>query len=367
MAASRRREPDASPRLYLRPAGLITGPDAQRMTAARQALPLVGGWIAFSAGEVITRTTTGRHSQWVTAEALPGFIADQPAGARDRLATLFDALTCPRPPLAGAALDVRRPAIMGVVNVTPDSFSDAGRHAAPQAAIAHGRALAAAGADILDIGGESTRPGARPVSPDEEIARIRPVIAGLKGIAPLSIDSRHGPVIAAALAAGAAMINDVTALEGPGSLTLAAGADAPVVLMHMQGTPGSMQDNPRYDDVLLDVYDYLERRLAACERAGIARHRLIVDPGIGFGKNLAHNLALIDGLALFHGLGCRVLLGASRKSMIDAIHSAPADQRLGGSLALALAGIERGAQILRVHDVFATVQARDVWFSLHPP
>jgi dihydropteroate synthase len=335
------------------------------MITARQALPLAGGWIAFSACEVITRTPAGRHSQWVSACDLPGFIADQPAAPRGRLSTLLERLTRAPAPLAGLALDITRPAIMGVVNVTPDSFSDKGRHETPQAAIAHGRALAAAGADILDIGGESTRPGARPVSPDEEITRIRPVIEGLKGIAPLSIDSRHGAVMAAALAAGAAMINDVTALEGPGSLALAAGVPAPVVLMHMQGTPGSMQDNPRYDDVLLDVYDYLERRLAACEQAGIARHRLIVDPGIGFGKNLAHNLALIDGLALFHGLGRPVLLGASRKSMIDAIHKAPADRRLGGSLVLALAGIERGAQILRVHDVFETVQARDVWFSLH--
>ena len=248
---------------------------------------------------------------------------------------------------------------MGVVNVTPDSFSDGGRFADAAGAVAHGRALAAAGADIVDVGGESTRPGAAPVPPEEEIRRIEPVVRGLAaaGLA-VSIDTRRGAVMRAALAAGARIINDVTALAGdPESLAVAARSGAALVLMHMAGDPRTMQDDPRYDDAALDVLDFLESRVAACERAGVARERIAVDPGIGFGKRDAHNLALLARLALFHGTGCAVLLGASRKSFIGRLAGGDPPERLGGSLAAALWAAGQGVQILRVHDVAETRQA----------
>ena len=249
---------------------------------------------------------------------------------------------------------------MGIVNVTPDSFSDGGRFLNPASAIEHGETLVADGADILDIGGESTRPGAKPVSVAEECDRILPVIEGLKHArVPISIDTRHADVMRAALDAGASIINDVTALTGDTeSISVARTSNAPVILMHMQGEPGTMQDAPRYDDVVTDVFDYLESRTQACEAAGIDRSRLIVDPGIGFGKTTGHNLDLLEGLAVFQALGVPVLLGASRKRFIGALDPRVSrDERLGGSIAAALAGAARGAQILRVHDVKETVQA----------
>jgi dihydropteroate synthase len=268
----------------------------------------------------------------------------------------------PRPPLAGLALD--RPRIMGIVNVTPDSFSDGGRYLSPDAAVAHALALEAEGADILDIGGESTRPGAGPVGLEEEWRRVGPVLAALAGRArvPLSIDTRNAEVMRRAADAGARLVNDVSALgHDPQSLKVAAATGLPVVLMHALGDPRTMQDRPRYDDVVLDVYDALEARIAACEQAGIPRARLIADPGIGFGKTLAHNLALMGCLSIFHGLGCAVMLGASRKSFISRLTGAEADRRLPGSLAAALLGAAQGVQVLRVHDVAATRQALAVW------
>jgi dihydropteroate synthase len=277
-------------------------------------------------------------------------------------------LTVCRPPVCGLTLD--RPRIMGVLNVTPDSFSDGGLHLALPDAIARGRALADAGADILDIGGESTRPGAEPVPADEEIARVVPVIAALRaeGLAvPISIDTRKAAVAQAAFHAGADLLNDVSALTyDPASLRLAAATGRPVCLMHAQGDPRTMQDAPAYDDVLLDVYDYLEARVAAAEAAGIPRARILVDPGIGFGKTVAHNLPLIRGLALLHGLGCAVVLGASRKRFIGAIAGAaePA-ARVPGSIVVALEALRQGAQVLRVHDVAETRQAVALWQALN--
>jgi dihydropteroate synthase len=250
-----------------------------------------------------------------------------------------------------------RPQIMGILNVTPDSFSDGGRFLDPAAALAQARAMALDGAALLDIGGESTRPGAAEVPVAEEIARTEPVIAALRGAGlPLSIDTRKAEVARAALAAGAAIVNDVSALTFDAGLAgVVAAAGVPLVLMHAQGTPATMQDAPVYDDVLLDVYDWLEARIAAAEAAGIARGRIVVDPGIGFGKTAAHNLALIRGLSLFHGLGCPLLLGASRKRFIGMISGEErADRRVAGSLAVALAGAAQGAQLLRVHDVAET-------------
>lgn len=268
----------------------------------------------------------------------------------------------PRAPIAGLAMDRAR--IMGVLNVTPDSFSDGGRFDAPEAALAHARMMQADGADILDIGGESTRPGARTIPPEEEVARTALIIAAIRAESDIaiSIDTRKGPVGQAALAAGADLINDVAAFTyDPDLLGIAAKAGVPVCIMHAQGSPADMQDDPRYDDVLLDVYDFLADRVAVAVAAGIPRDRIVIDPGIGFGKTVAHNLALLRGLALFHGLGCPILLGASRKRFISALGGGEtADDRLGGSLAVALHGARQGVQILRVHDTFATRQALDL-------
>ncbi len=281
-----------------------------------------------------------------------------------------DALPRPRPVLPGLPVD--RPLVMGIVNTTPDSFSDGGLAHGQAAALAHARALIGAGADLLDIGGESTRPGALPVSLDEETARTAPVIAALRaeGVAlPISIDTRNAVVAAAALDAGADMVNDVSALEHDAAMAaLVAARGVPVCLMHAQGTPQTMQDDPRYDDVLLDVHDHLAARIEKALQAGIARAQLIVDPGIGFGKTLAHNLALMQGLAVFHGLGAPVLLGASRKSFIGTLSGvAEARARMPGSLAVALAAAGQGAQIIRVHDVAETVQALALWRALSVP
>lgn len=256
------------------------------------------------------------------------------------------------------------PLVMGIVNVTPDSFSDGGHWLDAGAAIAHGLQLEAEGADILDIGGESTRPGAEPIGVEEELRRVIPVIAALaKQVrVPISIDTRNAEVMRRAADAGARIINDVAALGyDPDALRVAAETGLPVVLMHAQGDPRTMQLDPRYDDVVLDVCDWLAARISVCEAAGIPRARIVVDPGIGFGKTLDHNLALIGSLGILHGLGCPILLGASRKSFIGHLTGAEALDRLPGSIATALLGAAQGVQILRVHDVAATRQALAVW------
>jgi dihydropteroate synthase len=272
---------------------------------------------------------------------------------------VLERLTAPRAPLAG--LSFERARIMGILNVTPDSFSDGGLFAGAAAAQAQARAMAAAGADIIDVGGESTRPGAQEVAAAEEIARTAPVIAAIRGESAIavSIDTRKAAVARAALAAGAGLVNDVAALtHDPALAGVVAEAGCPVILMHAQGTPATMQDDPRYDDVVLDVYDFLEARIAAAEAAGIARERIIVDPGIGFGKTLQHNVRLLQALAVYHGLGCAILLGASRKRFIGTLAGAaePGD-RVAGSVAVALHAVTQGVQVLRVHDVKETRQA----------
>jgi dihydropteroate synthase len=389
-------------RPYLRPLGLADH--------APGALPLAGGPLSFDRVELILRdspspsrapTRTGpslspRRGEtsplpWGevgTASAVPGEGAAQahqtskPVRAVADLATLrrwaglngldtavagqLDRLSRPRPDFAGLALD--RPRLMGIVNVTPDSFSDGGDFADAGRAVAHGLAMAEAGAEILDVGGESTRPGSATVSPDQEIARIEPVVRDLanRGLT-VSIDTRHAVVMAAALAAGARIVNDVTGLTGdPDSLGLVARAGCPVALMHIRGEPRTMQDDPVYDDVLLDVFDWLEARVAACVAAGIPAGRIAIDPGIGFGKRpLAHNLPLLRGLSLLHGLGCAVLLGVSRKRFIGSLSGAEEPKaRTPGSVAAGLYGIAQGVQILRVHDVGETRQALAVWSAL---
>lgn len=260
---------------------------------------------------------------------------------------------------------------MGIVNVTADSFSGDGLAAAkPEVAIAQARAMAAAGADILDLGAESTRPGAEPVDSATEQARLLPVLHGLRDIGlPISVDTRYAATMRAVLAAGAAIINDISALEDdPESLGVVAQAGCPVVLMHKRGQPATMQQDPRYGDVVADVLRYLQERVEACIKAGIRRESIILDPGIGFGKTVAHNAALLRALPRFAALGLPLLVGLSRKSMIGALADQPDPrQRLGGSLAGALFAASRGAHILRVHDVAETVQALKVWRALDLP
>ncbi len=260
---------------------------------------------------------------------------------------------------AGKLLDLSRPAVMGVLNLTPDSFSGDGLAADVDAACARAIALQAAGAALIDIGGESTRPGAAEVSVDEELRRVLPVIERLAPqlTVPISIDTRHPRVMRAAVAAGAGLINDVAALQEPGSLAAVADLGVPAILMHMQGEPGTMQQAPQYVDVVGDVAAFLEGRVLACEQAGIARRQLLLDPGFGFGKTVEHNLALLRGLPRLTQSGLPVVAGLSRKSLIGAITGAPVTRRLGGSVALALLAAERGARLLRVHDVEYTVQA----------
>ena len=325
---------------YFRP---IPQTDPARPTGA---LPLAGGWCWFSQVEVLSRNATSR--------VIP--VAEVPAEVLTRL-------SAPRAPFGGVTMD--RPRLIGILNVTPDSFSDGGLFLKPEAALMQARKMAA-GAEIIDIGGESTRPGAVEVAAAEEIARTEPVIAALRagGLAqPISIDSRKVLVVRAALAAGAGIVNDVTALQfDPEMAGVVAEAGCPVVLMHSLATPATMQDDPQYDDVLLDVFDGLFERVAAAEAAGIRRENIAVDPGIGFGKTLAHNLTLLARLSLFHGLGLPVLLGASRKRFIGSVASEQdAARRLPGSLAVALCGVAQGMQMIRVHDVAETRQALSLW------
>jgi dihydropteroate synthase len=259
----------------------------------------------------------------------------------------------------GRRLDLSRVAVMGVLNVTPDSFSDGGNFISRDRALAHARAMVAEGADLIDIGGESTRPGAQPVTAQEELDRVIPVIEALRGETdvPFSIDTSKPEVMRAAVAAGAGFINDVYALRAPGALGAAADLQVPVCLMHMQGEPRTMQDNPRYRDVVADVMNFLSGRIAACEDAGIPRRRLVADPGFGFGKTVEQNLALLRGLNAFRDLGVPVLAGLSRKSMIGKLLDLPVERRLHASVALALLAVQNGARIVRVHDVGPTVEA----------
>ncbi len=270
----------------------------------------------------------------------------------------------PWPPEAGFDLD--RPLVMGIVNATPNSFSDAGEAFACEDAVARGLKMVGEGANIIDVGGESTRPGAAPVSIEEEIRRTQRVVARLVDAgAVVSIDTRHAAVMRGALEAGATIINDVAALREPGSLDVAAASNAAIVLMHMQGTPGTMQVAPSYGDAPRDVVSALRARVAACEAAGIERDRLALDPGIGFGKTVDHNLQILNRLDLYEDLGLPVLLGVSRKSFIGHLtHEPDAKNRLPGSIAAALWGVSRGVHILRVHDVAATVQALAVWRAI---
>lgn len=327
------------PKTYVRPlVELQPGPGAYR---------LAGGWAWFSEAELCNRDGAAER---VPASALPEEILHR--------------LTAPRAAVAGLSWDA--PRVMGIVNVTPDSFSDGGLHFDAGAAARHAMRLADEGADILDIGGESTRPGAAEVDPEEELRRVIPVIEAVQAQdhgRPISIDTRKAAVARAAVKAGAGLVNDVSAMEhDPAMAGTVADLGAPVCLMHAQGTPEDMQRDPRYDHVLFDVYDALEERISSVCSKGILPQNIIADPGIGFGKKLEHNLALLRGLSLFHGLGCPVLLGVSRKRFIGTISGAgEGDARAPGSVAVALHAVQQGVQLLRVHDVKWTTQALTLW------
>ena len=350
--------------LYLRPIALLSDTEALGRVS-----PLAGAERRFDRCELVLRGAgLESESDVVSLAGVKEWVAARDTGGEDltgRLETTLERLTDLRPAFAGLPMD--EPQVMGIVNVTPDSFSDGGdRHDAGKA-VADGLEMWQAGASILDVGGESTRPGAEPVSEAEEIARVVPVVRGLaEAGARVSIDTRHSAVMRAAIEAGAKIVNDVTALRGDSeSLAVVADAGVPVVLMHMQGEPRSMQKNPSYSDVSLDVFDYLEQRVESCLEAGISRNDIAIDVGIGFGKTIEHNLALLDRLALFHGIGVPVLLGLSRKSFISRLSrgEAPKD-RLAGSLAGVAAGLARGVQLYRVHDVADTLQMIAVWRAI---
>lgn len=263
-------------------------------------------------------------------------------------------------------LPLDRPLVMGIVNVTADSFSDGGRFLDPAQAVAHGERLAAEGADLVDVGGESTRPGAAPVALEEELARVIPVVRTLagRGIA-VSVDTMKPEVMRAAAAAGCAMLNDVNGLRAPGALEAAAASGVAICAMHMQGTPETMQADPRYADVVAEVRHFLAERARQLEAAGVRRDRIVLDPGFGFGKTFAHNVALVQGLAAIAALGYPVLAGLSRKRMIGEITGRPVEERMAGSVAAALVAVQNGAAIVRVHDVRPTVDALKVWAALH--
>ena len=319
-------------------------------------LPLAGQGRYFTACDVLIRDKGQVNQCLLGLDPLRRWAGEE--GVGDQVERVLSTLSAPRPAFAG--LDMGKVHLMGVVNVTPDSFSDGGAFLKTEAAVAQALRLVEEGASIIDVGGESTRPGAAPVSPEEESARVIPVIRALaeRGVL-VSVDTRHAIVMEQACAAGAGIINDVSALtHDPAALPVVIKLKKPVILMHMQGDPHSMQQAPCYGFAPLDVYDYLAGRVAECLRAGIKRENIALDVGIGFGKADVHNLQLLDHLALFHGLGCPLVLGVSRKSFIGRLsRGEPPQDRLPGSLAGALAGVERGVQMLRVHDVAQTRQA----------
>ncbi len=339
---------------YLRPTAFVDTP----VGFDGQVTRLAGGMAFFSAYEVISVEGGKRISSiLVPVDRMD----DHPAIAR---------ITTPRPPLMLGARTIRfdQPQVMGILNMTPDSFSDGGKHGEDvEAAAAVGFAMETAGAAIIDVGGESTRPGAKAVWEGDEIKRTQPVIARLAmGGATVSIDSRKASVMEAALGSGAVVVNDVSALcFDAQALALMARSICPVIIMHSPDAAKSLHDGSAAADPLIETYDWLDARIEALGEAGIDRSRIIVDPGIGFGKSVAANLAILNGLALFHGLGCPILLGASRKRFIGALsNEAPVEARLGGSIAVAMKAAQQGVQILRVHDVPETVQALRVWRGL---
>lgn len=356
---------DLTRRLYVVPTGIVSGPAGGAAVVAGSGWPIAGSGLVFTACAVLLRDGEHVVESLAPFDEVLDWASAEGEGVSSHVSRLIHRIGGRRMPFAGLKLD--QPQIMGIVNVTPDSFSDGGDNFDTATAVARGKAMLEAGATIIDVGGESTRPGAAPVSPAAETARVVPVIAELVRCgAVVSIDTRHATTMVAAIAAGAAIVNDVTALSGdPAALYVVAQSGASVILMHMQGEPHSMQLNPAYDFAPLDVYDALAERVAVCVGAGISMNRICVDPGIGFGKTLPHNLHILARLGLYHSLGCPVLLGVSRKSFVGQISGETGPkQRLPGSLAAAQVGLDQGVQILRVHDVAETRQAVSVWQAI---
>ena len=342
-------------RTLIRPTAFVDSPFGHDGKVAR----LAGGMNWFAAVELLSVEDGRRTSSELIA------VDGIEARFDDDMAAQWKAITSPRVQLqlGERTINLDQPQVMGIVNATPDSFSDGGRFADAGAAAEAGADMAADGAAIIDVGGESTRPGAQPVWEGDEIERIAPVIRQLAaGGTAVSVDTRKADVMVAAIEAGARMVNDVSALSYDlRSAETVAAAGVPIVLMHHQGKPETMQNDPHYEDVIVEVYDWLEERIAEAQEE-IARDKILLDVGFGFGKTVAHNLELMNHLALFHSLGCPLVIGASRKRTIGALSGeAPADRRLGGSIAFALKAVEQGVQVVRTHDVFETVQALRVW------
>ncbi|MCY1671810.1 dihydropteroate synthase [Novosphingobium sp. SL115] len=354
-------------KIYIRPIALAESPQSEEGEAIR-----LGGGLVYASrfalivregGRVVSRQRCGAADVPDAINALPDALCADAAAQWDDLRRAHPALVC-----GSRHLRLDQPQVMGILNVTPDSFSDGGQFLDnPDAALDHAHAMLAAGAAIIDIGGESTRPGAAAVWEGDEVKRVVPVIERLASSgAALSIDSRRSTVIEAALAAGAHIVNDVSAMRHDArTVEIVARSGAPLVLMHAPGAQGDLHADGDYADVALDVFDDLRERRDAALAAGIARERILLDPGIGFGKSLAENLTLINALPLFHALGQPILFGASRKRMIGALsNEIPAHQRMPGSVMLALKAMDAGCQIVRVHDVVETVQAFHVWRGL---
>jgi dihydropteroate synthase len=355
-------------RAYIRPIGFVPGPQSEHGNAIR----LAGGMVYASRFAVVLRREGQVVERWLAApDTMAGVLGGLPDDVAADAEAQWANLTLAHPPLELGARTVRldQPQVMGILNVTPDSFSDGGTFLDDrEAGRDHAAAMVEAGAAIIDVGGESTRPGAKTLWEGDEIERVVPAIEACIGMgAAVSIDTRKAAVMEAALAAGAHIVNDVSGLaHDPRSVEVVAQAGCPVVLMHAPGAAGDdLHEGGTYDNVVFEVFDALHARRDAALEAGIAASNILLDPGIGFGKSLADNLALINALPLFHALGHPLLLGASRKRMIGALSKeAPVEQRLGGSVALALEGMRAGVQLLRVHDVAETVQARNVWRGL---
>jgi len=351
--------------IYLRPTGFVESP--QRHDG--ESLRLAGTMLWFSQIEYIERGDAVTKRRLVSVSAWAAFVAALPEAQRERCALLLAHITAPRAALHMGARNIRfdQPHVMGIINATPDSFSDGGKNFDPEVAVEAAFAMLTAGAAIIDVGGESTRPGAALVWERDELARVEPVIRRLVGAgSAISIDTRKALVMEGAVQAGAFMINDISALlYDDRALDVARASDVPVVLMHAPSQSSDPHKNGMYKDVVYDVFDWLEQRISTVEAGGISRDKILVDPGIGFGKSLAENLAIINNLTVYHGLGCAILFGASRKRLIGALsNEADAGSRLGGSIFVAMKAVEQGAHIVRVHDVAETVQAIQVWRGL---
>lgn len=355
-----------SSEIYVKPLALVRGLTVSGDNFRR----LAGGNTYFSAIKIISRDNNNLETEIINVDQIEDYLKSQPEQKSQKITNTLVQIERTRPPLKlknGHIISWDKPLVQGVLNVTPDSFSDGGIHVDFDKSISHAKRMIGAGADIIDIGGETTKPGAAPVSIEAEKKRVLPVIEKLADLdIPISIDSRNAGVMSAAVKAGVQIINDVSALEhDPQSINAVKDADVPVILMHTQGSPETMQDNPVYENVVLDIYDYLKSRIEHCLSAGIAKNNIIVDPGIGFGKRLDHNLQILANLSLFHGLGVPLLIGVSRKSFIGKITGEEiASNRVPGSIAAAQACLDQGVQIVRVHDVEEASQAISIWNAI---